>query len=362
MFFKLHKENKIGYKKLSKADLGLNSTSHQTHIGLFNDVLTFLPNSIEVDDAMLIFNGHVEYLPVAFDRIENKDHTFRSPKIRQGELGAITITSQIRSIVKKNDPNDDWYLIWFGLESEQLVFFIFNKNSNAYLDISKIGLTFSNEQKQSGRLTSSSNIFKPLVSYLERIINQCNDSLLDKIEDAIQANSSEDTLKQEKIRTYDFDKAKQIFEKIGLAGEKKVNIFLKTQKEKGLISNYHWYNETKENYGPYDFHIEDLRGNCIYLDVKSTPRDFSQKMYFSSQEIEFACSHTASYCIYRVYLDENGVFYLKICKDTSNLFPSIEKAISSFLVTLNNCADVETIKFSISPISLLFDQPIKLDF
>ena len=31
MFFELHEEGKIGYKKLTKADLGLGD-SHQTHI------------------------------------------------------------------------------------------------------------------------------------------------------------------------------------------------------------------------------------------------------------------------------------------------------------------------------------------
>lgn len=44
-FFKLNPEKRIGYKKLSAADLGLSSTSHQTHIGLFDNMLTFLPNA-----------------------------------------------------------------------------------------------------------------------------------------------------------------------------------------------------------------------------------------------------------------------------------------------------------------------------
>ena len=35
MFFTLHPERKIGYKKLSEADLGLSLDSHQTHIGLY---------------------------------------------------------------------------------------------------------------------------------------------------------------------------------------------------------------------------------------------------------------------------------------------------------------------------------------
>ena len=42
MFFELHEENKIGYKELSDADLGRAATSHQTHIGLFDDAYHFL--------------------------------------------------------------------------------------------------------------------------------------------------------------------------------------------------------------------------------------------------------------------------------------------------------------------------------
>lgn len=41
MFTFFNIEKRIGLKKLSSADLGKSSTSNQTHIGLFNEVLTF---------------------------------------------------------------------------------------------------------------------------------------------------------------------------------------------------------------------------------------------------------------------------------------------------------------------------------
>ena len=44
MFFELNDEKRIGYKQLTDADLGRSLLSHQTHIGLFDDVLTYLPN------------------------------------------------------------------------------------------------------------------------------------------------------------------------------------------------------------------------------------------------------------------------------------------------------------------------------
>lgn len=71
-FFKLHSERIIGFKALTDADLGKSITSHQTHIGLFDDVLTFLPNQpIIQDDAMLIYNSQAYILSLNFDRIEN---------------------------------------------------------------------------------------------------------------------------------------------------------------------------------------------------------------------------------------------------------------------------------------------------
>ena len=51
MFFKINAECHIGFKKLTAADLGI-GTSHQTHIGLYEGVLNFLPDVDVVSTAM----------------------------------------------------------------------------------------------------------------------------------------------------------------------------------------------------------------------------------------------------------------------------------------------------------------------
>ena len=52
---RLYKEYSIGVKKLSDADLGWeSSSSSQTHIGLSEQVLKFLPNTPEQRDGLLI--------------------------------------------------------------------------------------------------------------------------------------------------------------------------------------------------------------------------------------------------------------------------------------------------------------------
>lgn len=60
-FFFFNIENRIGLKKLSDADLGKSVKSNQTHIGLYNDVLTFLGNNV-VTSAMLIYGNYCQLL------------------------------------------------------------------------------------------------------------------------------------------------------------------------------------------------------------------------------------------------------------------------------------------------------------
>ncbi len=143
MFFELHKENKIGYKLLSEADLGT-GTSHQTHIGLSGNVLQYLGSrDILSENAIFIYENNFDYIDAYFDRIQNPDQSFRSPKIRTGD--SVSIVSTIREKVQSNSPSLKWYLIWFGLKNEKLVFFLFNNTSDDYqnissfLDLSKTG-------------------------------------------------------------------------------------------------------------------------------------------------------------------------------------------------------------------------------
>ena len=140
MFFELHNEKIIAYKHLTNADLGRSKTSHQTHIGLFGDIFTYLPNSFEVEDSMLIYDNSVEFLSLNFDRIKNPDGSFRSPKIRKGEKNEVSVVTFIRDRAKEYDDNIRWYLFWFGLKGGQPVFFLFNENSVTYKEMTLMGI------------------------------------------------------------------------------------------------------------------------------------------------------------------------------------------------------------------------------
>ncbi len=82
-FFELHSESRIGYKSLTDADLGRSEKSHQTHIGLFSDVLTFLPNEKETkDNSIFIYDDKCELLSVTIGKITRKSGKQDAPNIK----------------------------------------------------------------------------------------------------------------------------------------------------------------------------------------------------------------------------------------------------------------------------------------
>ena len=167
MSFKLHEEGKIGMKQLSKADLGLSSTTHQTHIGLYDGVIAFLPDQNYEGKGKFIFNGKIEEeLGFSFGRIENKDGSFRSPNIKTGGFGVVSIVSHIRETVRRYEDDLNWYLIWFGLEDEKVVFFLFNNESQEYEKINTIV-----DLSKNWKVPEKSTEGKLLIEYLENIIN-----------------------------------------------------------------------------------------------------------------------------------------------------------------------------------------------
>jgi len=84
MLFEIHKEGKISYKRLSGADLK-RSVSHQTHIGLSNDSLTFMADDKTEYSAMLIYNGYCDILNCEIAKIHRADGRYDAPKISMGK-------------------------------------------------------------------------------------------------------------------------------------------------------------------------------------------------------------------------------------------------------------------------------------
>ena len=356
MFFELHTEKRIAYKHLTDADLGRALRSNQTHIGLFGDVFTYLPNNFEVEDCMIIYDNSVEFLTLNFDRIQNPDGTFRSPKIRKGEKNEVSVATFIRDKAKEFDDNIRWYLFWFGLKGGQPVFFLFNETSETYKELTLLGIELRAGIKN--RITEQSPQFISLLRYLENIVNETGSEIAEELE--VIAQTSIATPK--KYREYDIDNARAIFAKIGKEGELLIERYFARLKESNEIINYKWLNQDKESGLPYDFYFETLTGEIIYLDVKTTNYKFAQKMIFSSQEIKFATSTDNKYYIYRVYINENGERCVKICTNAKGLFMYIHCKTVDYESTLENIAELETLKLAILPTQedLTFGQPIVL--
>ena len=151
----LYKEYSIGVKKLSDAELNReNSPSGQTHIGLSEKVLTYLPNTPVQQDGILVVNQSCSFVECAFSKIGNK----RSTKIdSQTNTPVKSIVKQIRNIASNDKV--DWYLVWFALENQTPVFWLLNNNSEDYSGLEDI---FENSQSLSVYTASKEEYFRLL--------------------------------------------------------------------------------------------------------------------------------------------------------------------------------------------------------
>lgn len=342
MFFELHEEGKIGYKKLTKADLGLGD-SHQTHIGLFGDIFTFLSDTEVEEESLFIYNNNIDFIDCYFDRIETPEGMYRSPKIRTGNKNSISVVTFIRDKAKEY-PNKDWHLIWFGLKNEKMVFYFFNNDSEDYIKVSKI-IDLSNN----GRVEKTDAKFQELLNYLENKIDAHGQNILEDLEIVSQIEKP-----TQRYREFDLKRANELFKETGDIGEQLIANYLDYLKSKKQIFNYNWYNKSSETGLPYDFDVQENNQNIIYIDAKSTSYKFEQPMIFSNQEIE-CMNDKINYSIYRVFGIKDGKPKLKICKNTKSLASFIYSNINEFR---NNLAIQDVIlksaKLAVSPIHNFF--------
>lgn len=335
MFFKLHSENIIGYKKLSDADLG-RGTSHQTHIGLYGNILTFLSDQRVEEEAMFIYDNECSMVDCYFDRIETPDGSFRSSKIRKGDRNAVSVVNLIRDYAHSLPDNYDWFLIWFGLESEKLVFYLFHNNSQDYKDISHII-----NLNRNSRLTSYDLNFSLLINYLENIINESGIEIIEELEILSQTGDNK------KYKIFDIEKANELFKETGKLGEALIAEFLNKLKYQGTISNFSWLNQSQETALPYDFTVQTLNQNIIHIDVKATAYKFEQPMIFSSQEINFI-KDTPYYHIYRVYDLSEDQKHLRICENSKGFMPDLHTCISGFQSAINaHSVNLQSVKLAV---------------
>lgn len=325
MFFKAHSESKIGYKRLSSADLGLGASSNQTHIGLYDGILTFLNNQNVEQKAMFIYEDSCDIIDCYFDRIENPDGTFRSPKIRKGD--GVSIVTVIRDLANRYSDVKNWYLIWFGLESKEIVFYLFNNQSKNFSQLSAL---INLNVREQGKINSSDHRFRKLIEYLEFIVNNNSSDIISELEILSQTGNVD-----RRFKRYDIEKANKLFKEVGQKGEFLIAEYLDKLKYQKKIEAFNWFNESSESGLPYDFTIQDKQQNITYIDVKSTSLKFEQPMIFSNQEIDFITG-TPLYEIYRVYDINEQCKHLRICDRSKDYMSKVRNNISKFEHDLYN--------------------------
>lgn len=332
MLTSVHPDSIIGIKKLSDADLGISYTSNQTHIGLFTATLSFLNSEHHILSSQLIYEDKVFDLLSLLDYIENPDGTFRSPKIRTGNESELYVENQkvnsvvrgIREIVKIS-PKENWYLLWLGLETNELVFLLLKENSLDFKEISdKIGDISGRDRIQ---IDHSSRGFKALIAYLNQKVDSVNIEYYEELEIASQTGEGTVTKRVVK-RARDFERANKLFKETGRKGEELLNSYFEIQKRESAIKDFVWVNKSRETGLPYDFEITNLNGNVIFSDAKSTSYKFNLPIILSYGELDFIRDNKNKYHIHRLYSIEEEP-RLRVCDniyEVSDIFiPNYEK-------------------------------------
>ncbi|HIP13743.1 MAG TPA: DUF3883 domain-containing protein [Arcobacter sp.] len=347
MFYNLHRNAVIGYKKLSPSDLGTSSTSNQTHIGLYEDTLNFITNYYQEASAQLIYGTNIYEAISLLDPIENPDGSLRSPKIRIGEDGDNAVARIVRDITNE-DPNGNWYLLWFGLENEELVFLLIKENSDDYNMLIQ-----QRENLDSGRVYTSDRDFAQIIHFLNTKINRLNFSYFEELE--LLSQVAEGTLTtRRKPRRYDIEKAQKLFQEIGRKGEEIVNEHLNRLLYSREIQSFQWMNQHSESGLPFDFEIQRNDGNILYSDSKATSYRFEQKMIFSSQELQFI-NENKNYMVHRVFnLNENP--QLRVCENIANITDNFLHNYEKFnIITQEEDIYVKSMKISVPPTNRLLN-------
>lgn len=354
-FFEINRQSKIGYKKLSEADLGI-GTSHQTHIGLFDDTIEFVNEAHKTASSKLIYQNTAKELICLLDFIKNPDGSFRSPKIRKGENTELevdgvrtnSIVGEIREIATTTNPDENWYLLWFGLQNTELVFYLFRQNSKEYNEILALIPNFENR----GRIENTDINFIPILKYLEITTDNSSTEILQELELIAQTDEVPVRIKP---RFFDIEKAKRNYAITGRKGEELVAQYLDKLRTENKILNFNWVNQSRESSFPYDFEINSLNGSNIFTDVKTTSFTFEQGMIFSKSELSFI-NQNLNYHVYRVFdlKEENPA--LRICENISNLSNLLVGNISTFeSEILINETKLNSLKLAIAPTNRLLN-------
>ena len=238
-----------------------------------------------------------------------------SPKIKIGDE-ALSVVSKIREFALAK-PNENWYLLWAGLESEELVFWLMSGDSVDYQNIKRAIL------RDDIVCTADSPTFDAVMKCFMDKVN----SVTTEIQKDMEIVSQIEQLPTKNYKRKDIETAAIKFKETGKFGEELINHYLEKEVFDGHIKNYDWVNRSSESGLPYDFVID----NSLFVDVKSTQYDFDQLVYFSNQEVDFITSlDDSKYSVFRVFDINQAKRKLCICNRCLNYMSVMNRTIMEF--------------------------------
>lgn len=345
MLFEIHSEGKISYKRLSDADLKRNETSHQTHIGLSNDSLTFMQDNKKEYTAMLVYDDFCDIVKCEVGKILRKNGRYDAPNLKTGGRDEDSAVRKIREFAAEY-PNLDFYMIWFGLDSGTPVFWIVRENSEDFFNLNKY-CDFTQLKDRNIKVIDDSILtFGPILTYARQKLERVSVNLQKDLELAVEMETDNPKFKDSDVR-----RAKNYIREIGRAGEEMVNEYLSREKFAGRIDNYDWCNRSHEVGKPYDFWIKYASGQEQWMDVKTTEHEFEQAVIVSKNEIRFITEKKdIEYAIFRVYSKEEASARLKICSHCLRYIKKLQRDIDYMTQSLSDYkAAIMNYKISFEP-------------
>ena len=132
----LNNERRISVKRLNNSDLNKRGTTHQTHIGLCDDSLTFRDHANSRGrrkkkfSALLFHNDRLYVEPCEITKILRKSGKRESTKVSMGNRNEDNLVKKIREIASQSDR--DFYLMWFATDTEVPVFMLLEDGSESF--------------------------------------------------------------------------------------------------------------------------------------------------------------------------------------------------------------------------------------
>lgn len=352
MLFEIHSEGKIAFKRLSDADLKRSPQSHQTHIGLSNDSLTFMQDNKKEYTAMLIYNAYCDIVNCEVGKILRKSGRWDAPNIKTGATTGTSAVRQIRAFAKEKSTKQ-FYLLWFGLDSGTPVFWLICEDSydfqylNSLCHFDKLGAT------EIKILEQSDLVFPTVLDFIRGRLENVSVNLQKDLEYTAEIESD-----NPKFKDSDVKKAKSYIQDLGRKGEEIVNEYLDREKFEQRVVEYEWANKSSEVGKPFDFRIRYSNGQEQWMDVKTTEHEFEQAIIISKNEIRFITEKkNPEYSIYRVYSKSETEARLKVCSGCLRYIQKLQRDIDYMTKSMSDYkAGIVNYKIAFEPGSHSFTQ------